>query len=66
MAFVGHEVALLFVKVTAWVSPRGIQASAHDLLYAPNRVLATVSQAVQTQGGQHGSFDNDGAGAVRP
>jgi adenylate cyclase len=46
------------------VSPRGIQPSPHDLVYALNRVLAVVSQAVLAHGGRHGSHDNDGAGAL--
>lgn len=63
-AIVERKLALLFVKVAAWVSPRGVHAPPHDLVYAHNRVLAVVGQAVQAAGGQPGSHDHDGAGAV--
>jgi adenylate cyclase len=61
---VEREVAILFVKVAAWTSPRGIQPSPHDLVYALNRLLAVVGGAIETAGGLHGSYNNEGASAT--
>ena len=64
-AIIEREVALLLVKVAAWVSPACTDPSRHDLVYALNRVFAVVSRVVRSAGGEHGSADNEVAMALR-
>ena len=62
-AVVERELALLLVRIAAWGSPTGGPASPHDTVYALNRVLDAIGQAVAAAGGQPGRFDNEGASA---
>lgn len=59
-----REVALLFVKLVAWRSTTNQLRSPHDVVFALNRWLAVVGDAVTAAGGRHGRYDNEGAGAT--
>jgi len=61
---VERDVALLCVRIVAWRSCRDSPHSPHDVLYALNRVLAVVGDAIGAAGGLCGRLDNDGGTAI--
>jgi adenylate cyclase len=63
-AAVERDVALLFIKLSGWTSRDSRMRSPHDTVYALNRVLDAVWQAVSAAGGHAGRFDNEGASAT--
>ena len=63
-AVVERDVAVLFVKLVAWKAATHAPHSPHDIVYALNRFLAAVGDAVTESGGVPGRFDNEGATAT--
>jgi adenylate cyclase len=63
-AVIERNVAVLLVKLVAWKAATHTQHSSHDVVYALNRFLAAVGDAVAEDGGVPGRFDNEGATAT--
>jgi adenylate cyclase len=63
-AIIEREVAVLFVKLTAWTSATNALHSPQDIVFGLNRFHDVVGDAVAAAGGLHGRYDNEGASAT--
>ncbi|TMH67374.1 MAG: 2Fe-2S iron-sulfur cluster binding domain-containing protein [Betaproteobacteria bacterium] len=63
-AVVERDVAVLFIKLVAWKADTHAPQSSHDVVYALDRFLAAIGNAIAEAGGLPGRFDNEGATAT--
>jgi adenylate cyclase len=63
-AVIERDVAVLFVKLVAWKAGTHAPQSSHDVVYALDRFLAAIGNAIAGAGGLPGRFDNEGAAAT--